>query len=166
MAVSLPSDLIADVIRNADPIRSRAATARLEEAGTGFDSVVSRLEIRSPAAEVEDLPRTRDAGKVSGRMPLDGKDSGTASQGFEQMVLRSLFENMLPAEDSGIFGGGPAAGIWRSMAADELAGVYARAGGIGIASMVSAHDAGGALRRETQWPYFALRDIHAFTKAG
>jgi len=165
MAVSLPSDLIADVIRNADPVRSRAATARLEQTGTAFGSLVSRLEARSPAIPVEEMPQTRHAATVPERSPLEGKDGVKASQGFEQMVLRNLFENMLPAEDSGVFGGGPAAGIWRSMAADELAGVYARAGGIGIASMVSGRDTDGALRRETQWPYFALRDIHAFTKA-
>jgi len=35
MAVSLPSDLIVDVMRNADPARLSAATARLHALSTG-----------------------------------------------------------------------------------------------------------------------------------
>lgn len=77
----------------------------------------------------------------------------SAYRGFERLVLRNLFETLLPGEESGSFGEGPSAGVWRSMAADQLAGVYSEQGGIGIARMVS--DNTSTLRREGQWPYFS-----------
>ena len=76
------------------------------------------------------------------------------------MVLRNLFEALLPGEETGSFGGGPSAGIWRSMAADQLAGVYSEGGGIGIADLVSGEEL--VLRRETQWPYFSKGAISTF----
>lgn len=80
-------------------------------------------------------------------------------QGFERMVLRNLFESLLPDEQSGAFGGGPSAGVWRSMAADQFAGVYASTGGVGIARMLSRDSEPDVLRRDTQWPYFAMDSI-------
>ena len=75
-------------------------------------------------------------------------------------MLRNLFESLLPKEESGAFGSGPSAGVWRSMAADQLAGLYAGTGGIGIAAELSS-EVGG--RDGSQWPYFSTRKIEAFT---
>ncbi len=79
------------------------------------------------------------------------------------MVLRNLFETMLPAEDSGAFGDGPSSGIWRSMAADQLAVAYAKVGGIGIADLISPDGGGQPLKAEEQWPYFSVGTIKSFS---
>ena len=80
------------------------------------------------------------------------------------MVLRNLLEQLLPASESGSFGTGPSAGVWRSIAADQLANVYAQGGGLGISSMLEAHDQ--PVSKEVvgeQWPYFSATAIRAFT---
>lgn len=165
MAVSLPSDLIADVMLNADAARRNAATAKLrsagEAAGAQFASIFE--DIQAPGATSERYQKepasTGRSGAFSGLSQEHGhKDA--AYQGFERVVLRNLFEALLPGEESGSFGEGPSAGIWRSMAADQLANVYSERGGIGIASLVSEN--GSSLRRETQWPYFSKNEISTF----
>jgi hypothetical protein len=156
MAVSLPSDLIVDVMRNADPARLQTAAEALQSlqpAGgdpQAFSAVLDQAGSTLPHNEVN-------------RTPSHG--FGDTSQDphvqFERMVLRNLFESLLPGPDSGAFGTGPSAGVWRSLAADQLAGVYADAGGIGIASTLE-HGA-GVSKAAAQWPYFSTTKIEAFT---
>lgn len=161
MAVTLSSDLIMDVMRNADPVRRNAAIAKLESAGqsadgqVAFQGVVDALEpeIVSASGPALYLPF------AEGRSAT--KEAETPYQGFERMVLRNLFETLLPDSESGSFGSGPAAGVWRSMAADQMAGVYAASGGIGLARMLEERD-GGIRSSQTQWPYFSLDPIKSF----
>lgn len=156
MAVSLPSDVVADVMRNAEPARREAAVSKLQSVGSSgegsFASAIGRASSEGAASafpDAESLPS-----------PIMGSQK-TASpyQGFEQMVLRNLFETLLPGEDSGAFGGGPSAGVWRSMAADQLAQVYTNSGGIGIQAMLSPSANQPGPQREVGWPYFSMRDI-------
>lgn len=166
MAVRLPSDLVADVMMNADPVRRGSAVARLQAKGTGggdqFAGALKQVQDEPvPAfATRYTLPSERRLTSSPGTIRQQDEPN-TAYQGFERMVLRNLFETLLPEEQSGAFGGGPSAGIWRSMAADQLAGVYAENGGIGIAKMLAAEGAGAGLRRESQWPYFAMNNLDA-----
>ncbi len=165
MSVTLPSDLIADVMRNADPVRRSAAVGRLTSAaadsGQAFDKTIDGVQAASAssagsvadAAQGPTLTSSPGAGRPASK-------SGTY-QGFERMVLRNLFETLLPSGESGSFGGGPSAGIWRSMAADQLAGVYAKDGGIGIAKMLEGAAQGSTPRRATEWPYFSMGAIGA-----
>ncbi len=160
MAVTLPSDLIVDVLRNADPARQRAAAAKLEALSAQPGPVFAGLLEGAGGAAP---PGSSSLGQVSPSQESGGTGAGAAYQGFERMVLRNMFETLLPAEDSGAFGEGPSAGIWRSMAADQFAGVYAKTGGIGIASTLAAADGAGAPVQQKQWPYFSLDKINAFT---
>ena len=65
-----------------------------------------------------------------------------AAQEFEAFVLQSFIETMLPRNAEGVFGRGIAGELWKSMLAGEIAKELARSGGIGIADMVAADDAG------------------------
>ncbi|MEI7601918.1 MAG: rod-binding protein [Aestuariivirga sp.] len=164
MAVSLPSDLVFDVMRNADPVRHSVALAKLRSAGhdsgAAFASAVKNAEERSGLLGV-----SGDLGTGVGLLAPhpnaihDAVDNSTAYQGFERMVLRNLFETLLPDEQSGAFGEGPSAGIWRSMAADQFAGIYAENGGIGLAAMLTSGGGEKGPRREIQWPYFSMAEI-------
>lgn len=159
MAVHLPSDIVSDVMRNADPARRGAAVARLQSAaGPGameFARAVEGVGQNSSAM-------TAEAGKALSAAPgsvANPSEVTEAYRGFERMVLRNLFETLLPEESTGSFGGGPSAGVWRSMAADQLAGVVAENGGIGIAAMIDGSGDEPGPKRSGQWPYFALDSI-------
>lgn len=52
---------------------------------------------------------------------------------FEAMVLQTFVQNMLPREGSAVYGKGMAGDMWKSMMAEQIAGVMAERGGIGIA---------------------------------
>ncbi len=162
MAVRLPSDLVADVMRNADPVRQGAALARLQATGSASATDFSNVIDDTQASSVISPNRQRPTSTIltaSPGSPRKVQDGAAAYLGFERMVLRNLFETLLPNEGSGAFGAGPSAGVWRSMAADQLAGVYAENGGIGIQSMLSTASGNEGPHHEAEWPYFSMGDI-------
>ena len=61
----------------------------------------------------------------------------SASGEFEAMFLNSMFEQMNTNVDGeGPFGGSGAQKVWRSFLTNQYAQMYAKAGGVGIASHV------------------------------
>jgi len=73
--------------------------------------------------------------KAATKATLAAKAKG-AAQDFEAVFLNSMFQQMFSEIGKGPFGGGPAAGVWRSLLTDEYAKSFAKAGGIGIADHV------------------------------
>lgn len=152
MAVTIPSDLIADVMRVADPARLHAASHKLGNTAqtapvpeVGFSDTLDRLNwpVKSEALD----------------------KAAAANRSFEQMMLRNVFESILPKADSGIYGGDMSSGIWRSMTADHLASAYAQSGGVGIAGSLAQNQT--SMPRQPvamleQWPYFATPEIRGF----
>lgn len=59
-----------------------------------------------------------------------------AARDFESVLLNTMFQQMFSNIGKGPFGGGSAAGVWRSMLTDEYAKSFTKAGGIGIADHV------------------------------
>lgn len=171
MAVTLPSDLIADVMRNADPSRLHSAVKRLHDLSSDpvpveFQSVLSHVgEVNTPSGDVVQhlgmAATTRT--QSSGHQAQAGASEPPAHVAFERMVLRNMLESLLPGADTGVFGTGPSAGVWRSLAADQLAGLYADTGGIGIAATLSNGEDGPGAQRRSEWPYFDSEKIVAFT---
>ncbi|MCA3554262.1 rod-binding protein [Aestuariivirga sp.] len=166
MAVTLPSDLVADVMRAADPARRTAAAARLTSMSGTTAKFETLVDAEIPKALPIDNAGVAPVLSAPPGTPARADDQTPAYQGFERMVLRNLFETLLPEEDSGAFGGGPSAGIWRSMAADQLAGVYAANGGVGIAGMLASSGSGPAPQRDAQWPYFSMDALQVIGKQG
>lgn len=167
MAVKLPSDLVSDVMQNADPARRKAAVARLDSLGGGARFAAALEDVQSPvpiSGAASKLPHLVLSGSPGIARQQNGAE--TAFRGFERMVLRNLFESILPDEGSGSFGGGPSAGIWRSMAADQFAGVCAEGGGIGLADLFTSAGMEAPPRAEGQWPYFAVKPLAAPTEKG
>lgn len=162
MAVTLSSDLVADVIRAADPARRTAALARLKSLGSSGTDFAAAVDATG-TANAPNPAHAEPAGPHPSLGKLANAAEGTSTyQGFERMVLRNLFETLLPNEESGAFGGGPSAGIWRSMAADQLAGVYAAKGGVGIAGMLASARDVHSPQPAAQWPYFSMSDLRLF----
>lgn len=162
MSVTLSSDLIMDVMRSADPNRREVAVAKLRTVGRSAEHDVASADFAdtlNPLTQLTD-GSTRPAG-ITGE-GTTGRMATSPYREFERMVLRNLFETLLPVSDSGVFGSGPGAAIWRSMAADQMAGIYADDGGVGIADMLQKVD-GKNPSRQTQWPYFSVSQINGFT---
>jgi hypothetical protein len=164
MAVKLSSDLIVDVMRNADPARQRAAVAKLESLSGSQHQVFAGILDASTGAGPGPVEDTLQAGSLAPVSPSQQTgNAAVAYQGFERMVLRNMFETLLPNEESGAFGEGPSSGVWRSLAADQLAGVYAKTGGIGIANTLASAQQNDAPVQQSQWPYFSLGKINTFS---
>lgn len=161
MAVSIPSDLVLDVMRNADPARLAASRSRLtsqiaDSSAAEFSRTLESRATDSPLGTVWKSQSPTDVNRKAGEPGAD------AYAGFERMVLRNLFEAMLPAEDSGLTPKDPGSDIWRSMAADQYAGVAADSGGIGIARMLAERGTARGPQTEAQWPYFSVSGIAGF----
>jgi len=120
LAVSLPTDIIMDVARAADPERVQAARDRLSAfASQGPASTNFAARLNAPQS-------------VAAR----GADPAGPFQQFEAFVLQSFIENMLPDENESVYGNGLAGDMWKSMMAEQLASQMAKAGGIGIADRI------------------------------
>jgi peptidoglycan hydrolase FlgJ len=71
---------------------------------------------------------TRQAGAMT------NPKARAAAQDFEAVFLNSMFSQMMTNVDGeGPFGGGQAAGIWRSFQVNEFSKSFAQSGGIGLA---------------------------------
>lgn len=162
MAVSIPSDLVADVMRAADPTRLRSVSQRLEGVSNPGSTIhgdfAEALERQDQPVELAPLP-----------LAVEGADSERADQAyksFEQMVLRNVFELILPKEESGVYGGDVSSGVWRTMAADQLAVAFSRSGSVGIAGTLTEGTSTTAHRPaevQGQWPYFMVDQIRSFS---
>ncbi|WP_246730131.1 rod-binding protein [Nitratireductor mangrovi] len=122
MAISPPSDIVLDVARAVDATEMAAAREKLNSlAGSIADFTVSTAaDLRASLADVD---------KTTGARP-------EAFRKFEGMVLQSFLQHMLPTDAGEAYGKGLSGEMWKGLLAQELAGVMAERGGIGIAERV------------------------------
>jgi len=138
VAILPASDLVADVLKAADPGQLRQAENQLRALGAG------RAAGAGAAREAFSPPV---AGHSALSSPAPANDPAfEAHRKFEAMVLQSFLQTMLPKDNEAVYGKGTAGNIWKSMMAEQLANVLADRGGIGIASRLLA-DAQGASDR-------------------
>lgn len=163
MTIRPPSDIILEVAKAAEPARLAEATQRLREIaqargrdvdGEGFRTLIAGLDARRPSSAPAPRPFDADRARVEianrdalgapaaiGRGPdlpaaRVAASSQSPARAFEAMVLGQMVETILPDAES-VFGGGSAGSIWKGFLAQEIGAELARAGGIGIADMVS-----------------------------
>ena len=188
MAVTIPSDLVLDVMRNATPLRTgRVAGIEIPAVETGgspkpfFSGVLNGLSrVKEPGDElIGGVLEAVDGGIATSainRLQALGEDFHAANTAtadakhaspqvaFEQMVIRSMFETMLPAANSGIYGQeGSSSGVWRSLFADSLATAYVDSGGLGIAVSLAKHPGADGPVSRHQWPYFEQQSLNGIT---
>jgi len=155
MSIKPVSDIVLDVAKAADPVKSLAVTeklARLQASDEALDSGFSNAlgaangSVETKAAQADLLGQMSHFGAGFARTlaPVDARTK--AYKGLEQLVLQSLVETMLPKDAGEVFGHGSAGDIWRSMLADQLAsqigksvdlGLF-RAGSSGFSPVVAA----------------------------
>lgn len=73
--------------------------------------------------------------RPGGSAPAAATRAAEVAKGFEAAMLGPLVRQMLPSEDSSVWGGG-AGKTWRSLYADEIANALAASGGVGIAAII------------------------------
>lgn len=182
MAVSISSDIVMGVMRAAPADRLFAATQKLGASAaavrefetalggvkrqpmpeTGTDVIAGVLAAGDPqrmAAATERLAEYRTA--------MAEPPQTAASRGLETTLIRTLLESMVPDGTDAAFGGSFASGIWRSMAVDHMASLYADAGGLGLSPSITASLGGGEQTltqfEGAQWPRFDADRIRSFT---
>lgn len=130
MSINPVSDIVLDVARAADPVKSRVAVEALSRGESnqasigGFDHALTDTAPRN----------SYEAGGSESAKILPRVEARTkAYKGLEQLILKSLLENMLPKDTSGaVFGAGTAGDIWRSFLADQLATQVGKTVDLGI----------------------------------
>ncbi len=143
MAINPGADLLTDALAAADPQRAKAAEERLARLAQdtqdtsdtpGFQEVLAsqNSSFQGPGALSSTLLGAVHPAK-----------RGSPYEQFEVTVLKSLFELMLPAKATSVFGSGFAGEVWKSMLAKSLAGVAGQAGIAGIARSIEARKQNG-----------------------
>ena len=122
MAITLPSDIIMDVARAADPAAAGAARDAL---AAHRANAAAQANVGGFAAQV---PAPRPA-SAEGQKAIPEN-----FRRFEAMVLQSFIQTMLPKDGDSVYGAGMAGDMWKSMMAEQLSVAMAKRGGIGIAS--------------------------------
>jgi Rod binding domain-containing protein len=130
MAISPPTDIVLDVLNNADPSALEVAQTRLK-AG---QAVAEAQRLASTDASFDAKLRTVDnAHAIKHRLDgVEKKDVPESYRKFEAMVLGNFIKTMLPDSDE-VYGKGASGEIWKGMMAEEIGKEIAREGGIGIA---------------------------------
>lgn len=122
--MNLPTDIVMDVVRAADPAGAESARMALQSAraagmanGGGF------------VAEVGSGTGPGFSGRT-----VQANAVPDSYQRFEAMVLQNFIQTMLPKNNESVYGKGMAGDMWKSLMAEKLADQMAARGGIGIAS--------------------------------
>lgn len=140
MSIHPSSDLVADVVKAADPATSMAAAQRLtslagvEKQDTGQFSTVLDAISPSPSPIQSNLKLNKP---VSSEIIQPLEKPVKAFKDLEQLLLRNLVETMLPSDAQSIFGHGTAGSMWKSMLADALATDLGKTVDLGIAKAAS-----------------------------
>jgi flagellar protein FlgJ len=132
MAISPPTDIVLDVLNNADPAVLEVAQAKLKAGQATAEAQRLASTDESFAAIMRSDP-VADAHKLKHR--LDGADKKQVPETyrkFEAMVLQNFIKTMLP-ESEEVYGKGATGEIWKGMMAEQIANEIAKEGGVGIA---------------------------------
>lgn len=107
-------------------------TVALQAARTALLARAEAARQASGESFVAAAPAAGAARSVSGGID-QARNQPEAFKRFEAMVLQTFIQNMMPKDTGSVYGGGMAGDMWKSMMAEQLAGVMSERGGIGIA---------------------------------
>lgn len=119
MAISPPSDIVMDVARAVEPAGLEAAKAQLARRG---NAVAAEFKV-DPRGDLS--ASTLEASRLATKPDTFVK--------FEAMVMQSFIATMLPKDTGSVYGEGLSGDMWKGLMAEQIAGVMAERGGIGIA---------------------------------
>ncbi|MDR6658291.1 rod-binding protein [Tardiphaga sp. 866_E4_N2_1] len=135
------NDLIADVMKAADPAAQRVAATRLERMApadkANFASAIA--EEFAAGQTAQSATAVPISGGEVATTPIIRKAEGSnpTYRKFEAFVLQMFVETMLPKDAEDVFGKGTAGNIWRSMLAEQIGNEMAKGNGVGIAKQLA-----------------------------
>ncbi|MBY6240593.1 rod-binding protein [Methylosinus sp. Sm6] len=143
MSIFPAVDLVTDVAQAADPLKRNAAVSRLSELSPArlrsedeFARLVDGSNRSKAAPQSKAATATATTGASAGaKLPRIASAAG-AAETFEAFVIQSTLETILPKAEEGLFGHGSAGSTWRSMLAEQIGQQIAKAGGLGMRSML------------------------------
>lgn len=139
MSISVPSDLVLDVVNAASPEAARKAENMLAAAAATKAKASAATD--KFTTEVAGLGGDTTASLVDLRSRLEAKATEVevpeAYRKFEAMVLGNFVQTMLPSDNEDVYGKGTAGDIWKGMMADKIGQVISEGGGIGIAERLA-----------------------------
>lgn len=146
MAIKPSSDIVLDVLRAADPARVQAATQRLATLAAGGagdpDDFARALDAAdpspAPAAPAPDASDMRDRLAGIGGADAEAAKAARTEIDFEASILKSFVDEILPKDESSVYGEGTAGDMWKSMLSDQIARQIAKSGAFGIAKQLFA----------------------------
>ncbi|MBX3579363.1 MAG: rod-binding protein [Rhizobiaceae bacterium] len=138
MAISPPSDIVLDVAKAVDQAALETAKSQLvrragRSAAPGFSV---DMPATAQATSTAEKPSTRGDLSTSTLAASRAVTPPDTFVRFEAMVLQSFVEAMLPKDSGSVYGDGMAGDMWKSLMAEEISGVMAKRGGIGIADQI------------------------------
>ncbi|AEV37139.1 hypothetical protein PSE_2631 [Pseudovibrio sp. FO-BEG1] len=146
MAIQPVSDLVLDVINQADPTEVRAATRALKAPAvvskdlpvsepSWASSSFSRFMAEAESAKTKGQGGVEQLNSMANRysQKLDNADLG---EKLESAILQTFVKSMLPKEMETVYGGGTAGTMWKGLMAEQLANQLAKSGSIGLAEML------------------------------
>ena len=138
MAISPVSDLILDVARAADPQKAGAATRILSD-GAAPGGAATPAEFSATLRQSAPVDIGRYAYNNSGATLTPAMTPARkAAVGLESMLLKSMFDEMLPKDAPDVYGSGVAGDVWRSMMSEKIADQVAKSGALGLADRLFA----------------------------
>jgi flagellar protein FlgJ len=137
MAISIPSDLVLDVARAADPTRVAKASADLNAGAPVADLSLGKAGGAATARTFSSfLPQTYSMQQTSAaRQPISPEKK--AANELETLLLQQMLESILPKEDGAVFGKGTAGSVWRSMMAEQVARQLSSSGEIHLSKILT-----------------------------
>jgi len=151
MAIQPVSDLILDVINQADPAQSQAATRALKApavvskdlpvaqpawaSNTAFSQTLAEADkaVETLQAKAEETKTAALSEQNRYSSKLETMDLGEKLEGA---VLQTFVKSMLPKEMDTVYGGGTAGSMWKGLMAEQLANQMARTGAVGLADIL------------------------------
>lgn len=135
MSIFPATDIVSDVARAADPQKAQAAFARLSAMAAARSVTGAQANFQTDAAP-QNARLEREMRTIISASPPPQIQTLTATQKFEAFLVQSWLENLLPKEESGIFGSDPGANVWRSMMAEQLGAKLASTDCLGLQKLL------------------------------
>lgn len=165
MGISPPTDLVVDVMQNAQTERVRQVVSKLKalsaSGSADFGTTMAKTGQAGAAApqSADEQARAKALAMIPPGLAFSGtslttlqnahalsqrsvnqfstaQPSSDALKKFEGMVLAKFLDTMMP-ENSSVFGGGTAGSTWKTMLTEKIGDAIADAGGIGIAERMA-----------------------------
>nr|WP_119308967.1 rod-binding protein [Cohaesibacter haloalkalitolerans] len=151
MAISIPSDLVMDVVNAADPVERQMAAQKLGTAplqrlhyasaatGDGGNSATDAASFEKQYASLAEPAVLSDA-SISRYAKGIARTTNPVSEKFVALMLHEMLETMLPRDTEGIYGEGLSGDMWRSMLSEQLGNQMAKSDMLDLASYLGLPD--------------------------